>query len=86
MSLFLIEGIEDKNVENPVLDLARSVDRVAKELDLAKMSHAADLTWVLGELKSIIANWGDDEYSQAVVKEKAQHLKAALIERITEVA
>lgn len=84
VSLFLLQGVEDKNVESPILTLARSVDRVANELDLTKMAHTADLLWIVGELKSLLAHWGDGEISSAVTKEQVRHLATALDEKIKE--
>lgn len=84
MSLFMLAGIDDKNVDSPILTLARSVDRVASELDLSKMSHTADLLWVVGELKGVLANWGETEILNAVTKERVQHLAQALDEKIKE--
>jgi len=99
MSLFLIAGIDDRNVESPILTLARSVDRVAQEIDLARMNHDADLRWVLGELKAILAAWPNEdvptdeplnfgisvsEVRVAVIKDRVQHLSTALAEKIKE--
>ena len=84
MSLFLIEGIDDRNVESPILTLARSVDRVATELDLSRMSHVSDLLWVLGELKGVLASWGETEILNAVTKDRVQHLVIALADKIKE--
>jgi hypothetical protein len=84
MSLFLIPGVDDKNVESSILTLARSVDRVANEFNLTKMSHTADLSWVVGELKGILASWGETEILNAATKDRVQHLVQALDEMIKE--
>ena len=85
MSLFLLPGIDDQNVsDDPVLNLARSVDRVVQQLNLANMSHKADLLWIIGELKGTLASWGDTEILNEVTKERVQHLVATLGEKIRE--
>ena len=104
MSLFMMVEQDDKNAiktdaESAILTLARSVDRVAQEQNLLKMCHLADLRWVTGELKAILASWSDahtptnqplnfdisiDEVKAAVARERVQHLATALTEKIEE--
>jgi len=85
MSLFLLEGIDDRNVESSILTLARSVDRVYNEQMLLKQSHLADLTWVSTELKAILASWGEGEIPNAMTKDRVQHLSSALVQMIEEI-
>lgn len=84
MSLFMIPGIDDQNVDSTILTLARNVDQVAKEFDLLKMSHIADLVWIVGELKAVLASWGESEILNEMTKERVLHLTTALNDKIKE--
>lgn len=87
MSLFMIAEHDTRNVfetQDSIKSLCASVDRVANEQILLRQSHLADLTWVLGELKGVLANWGEDEISNAVTKQRVQHLVEALDTKIIE--
>jgi len=97
MSLFMVDSREHSGLtstspgdvsgyasSNSILDLCTSVDRVAKEYELLKMSQVADLTWIVGELKMVLIHWGDTEILNAVTKERVQHLMSALSDKIKE--
>lgn len=87
MSLFMVSEHDARNefdTENSIKSLAKIVDRVASERSFLRQAHFADLTWVLGELKGVLANWGEDEISNAVTKKRVQHLVEALDNKIIE--
>lgn len=78
-------------------EVRRNIERLRDSLFLSKQSHVADLIWVVGELKAILASWIDaktpvdqplnfdisiSDVQVAVARERVQHLATALTEKI----
>lgn len=84
MTLFMTEHDHRNGFGDSVENLRSDVERVANEQILLKQSHIADLSWIVTELKGVLASWGDTEILNAVTKERVRHLVVALTEKIEE--
>lgn len=62
-------------------EIRGNIQKLRDSLFLSRQSHEADLIWILGELKGTIAAWGDDEFHQAVTKDRVLNLVKALDEK-----
>lgn len=65
-------------------EVQKGIRQILDDLFLSQQSHEADLVWVLGELKGVLASWGDTEYLTTMTKERVQNFVSALSRKIKE--
>jgi hypothetical protein len=63
-------------------EVQKGIRQLRDNLFLSQQSHEADLVWVLGELKGVIASWGDTEYLTTMTKERVQNFVSVLSKKI----
>jgi hypothetical protein len=65
-------------------EIQGGIRNLRDNLFLSQQSHVADLIWVLGELKGVLASWGDTEYLTTMTKDRVQQFTKALEQKIKE--
>lgn len=63
-------------------EVRKSIERLRDQLFLSSQSHVADLIWVVGELKGVLASWGEEEIPNAMTKERVQNFVLSLNNKI----
>jgi len=63
-------------------EIKGGIRNLRDNLFLSQQSHVADLIWVLGELKGILASWGETEILNAATKDRVQNFTKALSRKI----
>lgn len=71
----LMVGIAEEEIEG-------GINRLRDNLFLSQQSHQADLIWIVGELKGVLAHWGETDVLNAATKDRVLHLTRALDEKI----
>lgn len=65
-------------------EVRSNIEKLRDGLFLSQQSHVADLIWVVGELKGVLAHWGEEETPNAATKDRVQQFVRALDNKIKE--